>query len=133
MTYRDAAKIFEKARKIAEQHGFISIESRVCTGLGELSWRGFGGLEALTRNGIHCCRHQPVLNYEAILLLRNAVVAGSLAEVNTTKLQANAFYNLAHVLFKCNDECMCPMCPGVPVFQYLQVACLVRSLDREQA
>jgi hypothetical protein len=100
--------IFQKAHKIAKEHGFLSIESRVCCGLGEISWRGYRDLEPLQHK--NSCRRTAVVNYEAILLLRNAVTAGTLAEIDSRELQVNAFYNLAHALFNCTGRCDCPKC-----------------------
>ncbi|KAJ1467397.1 hypothetical protein T484DRAFT_3631362 [Baffinella frigidus] len=68
--FDSAAGLFKKAHKIAEEHGFISIESRVWAGRGQMSWCGYAGLEPWRKND---CRHYPVLNYEGIMYLRNAV------------------------------------------------------------
>jgi hypothetical protein len=106
-SFINATKLFAKARKIAEANGFISIESRVEAGLGAMSSRGFNTLPPHANVSHH------VLDHEAISFLRNAAVAGSLAEVNTTELQVNALYNMAMALFKWNGEYTCPSCDAM--------------------
>ncbi|KAJ1464114.1 hypothetical protein T484DRAFT_2028009, partial [Baffinella frigidus] len=117
--FDSAAGLFKRAHKIAEKHGFISIESRVWAGRGQMSWCGYAGFEPWRKND---CRHYPVLNYESILYLRNAVCAGRLSEIHSTDLQFNAFFNLAQALFKCRDACKCPECMVVPLDDMLNLS-----------
>jgi hypothetical protein len=84
-----------------------------------MSWCGYAGFEPWRKND---CRHYPVLNYESILYLRNAVCAGRLSEIHSTDLQFNAFFNLAQALFKCRDACKCPECMVVPLDDMLNLS-----------
>lgn len=70
-----AMEYFEKSRKVAETHGFFGIESRACRGIGAL----------LIRQG----RFD-----EGMDLLRNALAAAPLAEVDCSSLEAAAIETL---------------------------------------
>jgi hypothetical protein len=53
---QDAGTYFQRARKIAEAHGFFSVECESCLGLGKLAMAGGGDEEgvALLRNALVC-------------------------------------------------------------------------------
>jgi tetratricopeptide (TPR) repeat protein len=75
--------LYKEARKIAEAHGFFSVECRSCIGLG--------------RSAMNQGRKS-----EAADFLRNAVAAGPLVEANPFPSELNALYNLIDVLFDIN-------------------------------
>jgi len=58
---RIAAGYNERARKIGEQHGFFSVESRACTGLGQLASMEGRNEEAadFLRNALAGCTLDP--------------------------------------------------------------------------
>jgi hypothetical protein len=77
----DAARWFERARDVGAAHGFFSLESTACWGLGKLAM--VGG------------RHE-----EGLALLRNALVAAELNELDDPAYELDAMGSLIPALFK---------------------------------
>ena len=77
----EAATWFQRARDVGAAHGFFSLESSACTGLGE----------AAMKEG----RHE-----EGVALLRNALVASELNELDDPAFELNALKALIQALFK---------------------------------
>jgi hypothetical protein len=84
-TYGEATNLLNGARLIAEDYGFISIESITCCGLGRV---------AFEQNKIP----------EALDFLRNSVVAAALSEIGGYTLETDALYELAVVLGNSEDD-----------------------------
>jgi len=81
---REAATWSQRARDVGAAHGFFSLESMACVGLGE----------AAMEEG----RHE-----EGVALLRNAIVAAELNELDDPTYELNALQSLIKVLFKANS------------------------------
>jgi len=80
----DAAKWYQRARDVGAAHGFFSLESNACTGLGS----------AAMDEG----RHE-----EGVALLRNALVAAELNELDDPAFELAPLDSLTHALFKTNS------------------------------
>ena len=77
----EAEGYFERARKIAEEHGFFSVECESCLGLGKLAmadWREEEGVE----------------------LLRNALVCVPLCEEEDTAMELNVLHAFTNTLLR---------------------------------
>jgi hypothetical protein len=81
---QEAVRLFQRARKVGEAHGFFSVECEACHGLGQLSIEG-GRQE------------------EGVELLQNALAAASLSEDSPSQLEALVCYTLTTALFKTNS------------------------------
>jgi len=77
---QEAEGYFQRARKVAEAHGFFSVECAACLGLGNLAMTG--GREE-----------------EGLELLRNALVCVPLFEEDATNMELNVLHFFAHALF----------------------------------
>jgi len=77
---QEAERYFQRARKIAEAHGFFSVECESCLGLGNLAVTG--GREQ-----------------EGVELLRNALVCVPLFEEEDTILELNVLFFFTDALF----------------------------------
>ena len=78
---QEAEGYFERARKIAEEHGFFSVECESCLGLGKLAmadWREEEGVE----------------------LLRNALVCVPLREEKDTAMELNVLHAFTNTLLR---------------------------------
>ena len=71
---------FQRARKIAEAHGFFSVECQSCLGLGKL---------AMERGRAE----------EGVELLRHALVCVPLCEVEDTMMELNVLLDFTQALF----------------------------------
>jgi len=80
----EAATWFQRARDVGAAHGFFSLESRACEGLGKAA--------------IDAGRHE-----EGMELLRNALVAAELNELDDPVLELHALQPLIYLLFKTNS------------------------------
>jgi len=80
----EAATWYQRARDVGAAHGFFSLESSACTGLGT----------AAMREG----RHE-----EGVALLRNALVAAELNELDDAKYELDALRSLINLLIKTNS------------------------------
>jgi len=80
----EAATWSQRARDVGAAHGFFSLESAACKGLGE----------AAMEEG----RHE-----EGLALLRNALVAAELKELDDPAFEVNALKSLITALFKTNS------------------------------
>ena len=80
----EAATWFQRARDVGAAHGFFSLESKACMGLGE----------AAMDEG----RHE-----EGVALLRNALVAAELNELDDPAFELNSLRSLIQALFKTNS------------------------------
>jgi len=78
---QDADKHFQRARKIAEEHGFFTIECESCLGLGNLAMGG--GRDE-----------------EGVDLLRNALVCVPLCEGDANDLELNVLHAFTDALFR---------------------------------
>jgi len=78
--HQEAEGYFQRARKIAEAHGFFSVECRSCLGLGELAMA-----EGLEEEGVE--------------LLRNALVCVPLCEEDDTTMELRVLDFLTDALF----------------------------------
>jgi hypothetical protein len=112
----------------------------VSTGIGQMLYRGFDCAATGPWNpqvnspfGKNGCRCGVMLEYEAILYLRHAVVAGSLSEVYSLDLKFNAMYHLAEALFEYSGEAVCIQCPGVAKSESLKQVHTAWGLTRAQA
>jgi len=76
----EAATWFQRARDVGAAHGFFSLESKACIGLG--------------RAAMHAGRHE-----EGLALLRNALVAAELNELDDPTYELIALENLVDALF----------------------------------
>jgi hypothetical protein len=76
----EAATWYQRARDIGAAHGFFSLESRACKGLGEEEMR----------EGRH---------NEGVALLRNALVAAELNELDDPAYEIDPLYSLIQALF----------------------------------
>jgi len=81
--YSEAATWFQRARDVGAAHGFFSLESSACMGLGEVTMR----------EG----RHE-----EGLALLRNALVAAELNELDDPVFEQHALRLLIFALFSTN-------------------------------
>jgi len=81
---REAATWYQRARDVGAAHGFFSLESRACVGLGR----------AAMEEG----RHE-----EGVALLRNALVAAELNELDDPQYELAPLDALIHALFKTNS------------------------------
>jgi hypothetical protein len=79
----EAATWFQRARDVGAAHGFFSLESKACRGLGMLAME----------EG----RHE-----EGVALLRNALVAAELNELDDPTFELDALRYLSDALFKTN-------------------------------
>ena len=77
---QEAETYLQRARKIAEAHGFFSVECRSCLGLGSLAV-----VEGREEEGVD--------------LLRNALACVPLCEADDTLMELNVLFNLIDVLF----------------------------------
>ena len=93
---QEAATTYTRARDVGAAHGFFSVESDACLGLGDLAMKE-GRLE------------------EGVDLLRNALAAAPLSEEDESTYEMNALRKLIDALFQTNavDE----LEPLVPRFQ----------------
>ena len=95
---KEAGQWFERMRKLGEQHFFFSMESRACLGLGKISMDG-GNEE------------------EGLGLIRNALVAASLDEIEDGASELCALEILTNALVKTNGweelEELLPRCREV--------------------
>ena len=80
----EAATWYQRARDVGAAHGFFSLESRACIGLGSAA--------------IDAGRHE-----EGVALLRNALVAAELNELDDPKYELDAVNSLVQALFKTNS------------------------------
>jgi len=80
----EAATWYQRVRDIGAAHGFFSLESTACMGLGN----------AAVDEG----RHE-----EGLALLRNALVAAELNELDNPDYELDALNSLTHALFKANS------------------------------
>jgi len=78
---QEAEGYFQRARKIAEAHGFFSVECDSCLGLGKVAMTG--GREE-----------------EGVELLRNALVCVPLCEEEVTDLELSVLRTSTHALFR---------------------------------
>ena len=79
--HQESERHFERARKIAEAHGFFSVECESCLGLGKLAmsdWRQEEGVE----------------------LLRNAMVCVPLCEEEDTAMEVNVLHAFTNTLLR---------------------------------
>ena len=81
---KDAAIYLQRARDVGAAHGFFSVESQACQGLGEIAVN-----EGRDEEGLD--------------LLRNSVVAARLSEGNSLKFELGALAALVCALFKVNS------------------------------
>jgi len=115
--------LFKEAGKVTEENGFISIESRVCVGLGKLASIGINvrpkpwfvdnaSGQSLTAQVYQSCHSSASARHEAILLFRNGVRAARLTEASCQQpvLELHALYELTLVLFEYNGGCTCDGC-----------------------
>jgi len=79
----ESATLFQRARDVGAAHGFFSLESTACMGL---------GMAAMEEG-----RHE-----EGVALLRNALVAAELNELDDAKYEREALHALIGGLFKSN-------------------------------
>ena len=79
----EAAIWYQRARDVGAAHGFFSLESKACMGLGK----------AAMEEG---------LDEEGLALLRNALVAAELNELDDPDFERNALDVLIYALFKTN-------------------------------
>jgi hypothetical protein len=77
---QEAEGYFERARKIAEAHGFFSVECRSCLGLGSMAMEGGR-------------------NEEGLELLRNALICVPLCEEEDTIIELEVLQDFTHALF----------------------------------
>jgi hypothetical protein len=77
----EVAVWYQRARDVGEAHGFISVESRACLGLGHLAMADSGRQR------------------EGLDLLRNAVAAASLSETLENNIEVHALMGLTGSLF----------------------------------
>jgi len=82
--YSEAATWYQRARDVGAAHGLFSLESKACMGLG--------------RAAIDAGRHE-----EGVELLRNALVAAELNELDHPKFELDALKSLVYALFKTNS------------------------------
>ena len=82
--YSEAATWFQRARDVGAAHGFFSLESSACIGLA-LAAKDAG-------------RHE-----EGVALLRNALVAAELNELDDPVIELVALDGLIHALFQTNS------------------------------
>jgi hypothetical protein len=80
----EAATWYQRARDVGAAHGFFSLESKACVGLGQAV--------------IDAGRHE-----EGLALLRNALVAAELNELDDPKHELTALMVLMYALFKTNS------------------------------
>jgi len=80
----EAATWYQRARDVGAAHGFFSLESKACRGLGR----------AASDTG----RHE-----EGVALLRNALVAAELNELDNPAFELDALKSLNYALFKTNS------------------------------
>jgi hypothetical protein len=80
----EAATWYQRARDVGAAHGFFSLESLACVGLGEAA--------------MIAGRHE-----EGVALLRNALVAAELNELDDAKYELNTLKILMYALFKTNS------------------------------
>ena len=80
----EAATWSQRARDVGAAHGFFSLESKACVGLGE----------AAMKEG----RHE-----EGVALLRNALVAAELNELDDPQYELDALKSLVYALFATNS------------------------------
>jgi hypothetical protein len=76
----EAATWYQRARDVGAAHGFFSLESTACSGLG--------------RSAIEAGRHE-----EGLALLRNALVAAELNELDDPAFELDALQDLVETLF----------------------------------
>jgi len=76
----EAATWYQRARDVGAAHGFFSLESMACSGLGNVAMRGG--------------RHE-----EGVALLRNALVAAELNELDESRFELDALNSLTYALF----------------------------------
>ena len=125
--FANALELFLQAGKVAEEHGFISIESRVCVGLGKLASKGVDvrqkpwrldntSCQSMTAVMYHSCRSSAAVHSEAVALFHNGVRAARLAEAafQQPELELNALYALSKELFDYGGECGCAQCVSFP-------------------
>jgi len=79
----EAATWYQRARDVGAAHGFFSLESRACIGLGKAA--------------IDAGRHE-----EGVALLRNALVAAELNELDDPEYELHALEALVEALFSTN-------------------------------
>jgi hypothetical protein len=79
--HSEAATWYQRARDVGAAHGFFSLESLACTGLGSVA------IDAGRRE-------------EGLALLRNALVAAELNELDDPKYELDALQSLILVLFE---------------------------------
>jgi len=79
--HREGVVWSQRARDVGEAHGFFSLESKACLGLGKAAVNGG--------------RHE-----EGLALLRNALVAAELTELDDSKCEREALQVLLQVLFQ---------------------------------
>ena len=77
----EAATWCQRARDVGAAHGFFSLESRACTGLGNAA--------------MDAGRHE-----EGLALLRNALVAAELNELDDPNYELDALMSLIYALFR---------------------------------
>jgi len=77
----EAATLYQRARDVGAAHGFFSLESKACIGLGEVA--------------NDAGRHE-----EGVALLRNALVAAELNELDDPQYELDALKQLIYALFK---------------------------------
>jgi len=80
----EAATWYQRARDVGAAHGFFSLESKACMGLGRVA--------------IDAGRHE-----EGVALLRNSLVAAELNELDDPKYELIALKELISALFKTNS------------------------------
>ena len=80
----EAATWYQRARDVGAAHGFFSLESQACQGLG--------------RAAVEEGRHE-----EGLELLRNALVAAELNELDDVKYELNSMQSLIYALFTTNS------------------------------
>ena len=78
--YNESAAWSQRARDVDAAHGFFSLESKACTGLGKVA--------------VNMGRHE-----EGLALLRSALVAAELNELDDSKYEREASEVLLQVLF----------------------------------
>ena len=76
----EAATWYQRARDVGAAHGFFSLESKACEGLGRVA--------------INAGRHE-----EGVALLRNALVAAELNELDDPQYELSALQVLVEALF----------------------------------
>jgi hypothetical protein len=115
--FEDASMVFNQARRIAEDHGIISVECAACIGLGQISF--VAARKKSQDDNVREAKTKIALDF-----FRNAVIAATLADINEPFLTLRALYELAVALGNCDGT----VCMPEMIEVALRYASLVNSL-----